>query len=332
LSQVRFGVIGCGSMGAYLARQVGKVGPAARVVAACDIVEGKRVTLAEDLGAKPVECHEDLLKMDEVDAVIVATPNHLHHPHALDAARAGKHVFSEKPMALTVAHCTDMIGACRTAGVKLMVGQVLRYIGIFPVIKKAVDAGDIGVATAMFTARIQGPNWGSFSATWRDYFETTGGILFEVNVHELDFQRTILGNPIEVSAYGADYVSVAQWDYEDMYFVNARYPGGKMSHLSAGGCAPPGVCHCRGTVYGSEGALQFTTWDEALLQRFGEEERALKAEPGPDAYAQELGDFVTAVVEDTEPIIPGEEGRRSIAFAAAALESARTGKPVRPEA
>ncbi|MBD3175674.1 MAG: hypothetical protein GF320_10875, partial [Armatimonadia bacterium] len=315
-------------MGTELARNVGTAGPAAKVVAVCDIVEEKRKGLGAELGADPVPSSTDLVGREDVDAVIVATPNYLHARHTIEAAEAGKHVFSEKPMALQVEDCTAMIEACKKAGVKLMVGQVLRYIGAFRLIAETARKGDIGEVASVAITRTGQPNYGGLSTEWRDKDETSGGVLFEVNVHEMDFMRTLLGEPEEVYSAAAKFIPQSDGDYEDLHSVTARFEGGKVGQLLAGNSSPSGTYS--GLVSGSLGEILFGRWDAITLRRFGEEPRELAAPTGgPSPVAEELGGFVSAVLDDHEPPVPGEEGRRSIAYARAAVMSSREGRPVR---
>jgi predicted dehydrogenase len=317
-------------MGSELARQVGKAGPRASVTAVRDIVDERAEGLAAELGAAVCPSCEAMLEREDVDAVIIATPNDLHCEQAVTAARAGKHVLTEKPMALTVADCTAMIDACRSAGVRLMVGQVLRYIGVFPEVERLLASGELGAPAAISMTRLSGRGWGTAGTTWRDFDAQTGGVLYEVHVHELDYQRRLFGDPIEVFATAADFVDDAAMDYEDLFMVTARFPGGRMGHLTAGNCKPGG--DYRATVFCSGGSVWWTSWSEYTVQKFDAEPELRKAPSGgPSPYALELGDFVTALVEGTEPVIPGEEGRKSVAFCAAAVESARAGVVVRPD-
>lgn len=124
MAELRIGLIGCGGMGTHLVHQCATI-PNVKITAACDIVQERADKLAEELSARSFYEHTTLLQNGEVDAVIVATPNDSHSPITVDCARAGKHIFCEKPMSLRVEDCDAMISAAESAGVKLMVGHVL---------------------------------------------------------------------------------------------------------------------------------------------------------------------------------------------------------------
>lgn len=315
-------------MGTELARNIGKSGPPARLVAACDILEERRNAVSSMFGADPVPAADELIVRDDIDAVIIATPNYLHAPIAVAAAQAGKHVYTEKPMALFVDQCTDMIDACRAAGVKLMVGQVLRYIGPFRLAADRVRQGDIGEPGAMAITRIGTLNYGGDAADWRNKDETSGGFIFEVHIHELDYMRTILGEPDEVYSSAAKFVPLSDGDFEDIQSITARFEGGRVAQLLAGNSSPSSMYSA--SIHGSEGEIVFNGWSSITLRRFDEEPHELSApDDGVSPVAMELGDFVTAIVDDTVPAVPGEEGRRSVAYARAAVMSARERRPVR---
>ena len=328
MSGVRIGLIGCGGMGTELGRNVGKEGPPASVVAACDILEDRRNAVSTELGAIPVASADELLAREDVDAVIVAVPNYLHSPIAVAAAKAGKHVYSEKPMSLFVEDCTAMIDACKAAGVKLMVGHVLRYIGAFRLAADHVRKGDIGEPGAIAITRIGTLNYGGAAAAWRNKDETSGGFIFEVHVHELDYMRSVMGEPEEVYSSAAKFVPRSDGDFEDIQSVTAWFEKGRIAQLLAGNSSPASMYSAY--IHGSEGEIVFNGWSGITLRRFDEEAREISApENAPNPVAEELGDFVTSIVTGCEPAVPGEEGRRSVAYARAAVMSARERRPVR---
>ena len=122
------GVIGCGLMARELAAALHEAAPEAKLVAGYDPFAPSRAEFCARVGAKEAEALEQLLAREDVGAVLIASPNYLHKEHTLAAAAAGKHVFCEKPMALTVADCDEMLAAAERAGVKLMVGHSTRVM------------------------------------------------------------------------------------------------------------------------------------------------------------------------------------------------------------
>ncbi|HID11748.1 MAG TPA: Gfo/Idh/MocA family oxidoreductase, partial [Candidatus Latescibacteria bacterium] len=244
---------------------------------------------------------------------------------ALASARAGKHIFCEKPMALSVASCDRMIAAAEDAGVKLMVGQVLRYIPRFAKIKEIVDSGVLGGPFAISIVRM-GRGWGAADVHWRRRRDMVGGVLFEVSVHELDFMCYIMGEVERVAAFTGRYIH-RDIDYEDTAQVLLRFRNGGLGSLVAGVSSAIGVYE--GKMLCGKGSL-FWGWDGIRYRTFeGEEVRVgedeLPTEPG---VHRELREFVEAVREGKPATIPGEEGRRAVEVVEAAYRSAETGREV----
>ena len=296
---------------------------AAKVVAVSDVVEEKMQKLAAELGedVKVFEGYRVLLAQEDVDAVIVASPGYLHEEMVVAAAEAGKHVFCEKPMAFTVAACDRMIRAAKENGVKLMIGQVLRYLPVFNRIKEIVDSGTLGRPFGISIARIGGA-WGGSRTSWRLKKAQVGGVLYEVSVHELDFMRYIAGDVDRVAAFAGQFVETP-CDYEDLVQVLLHFERGGSGSLLAGMSSAIGsyngkiLCE-RGSIFFDNGwsGLRYKPFDGEEVQVPKEE---MDTEPG---VRREVREFVEAILEDTEPTIPGEEGRKVIEIVEAAYRSA----------
>lgn len=317
-------------MGQSLAGQVSTL-EQARLVVCCDIDEERAKTAADKLNAEYCLSHEELLARDDVDGVLVAAPNHLHHDLVLAAARAGKHIFCEKPMALTKADCQEMIEAARSAGVKLMIGQVLRYLTPFVWIDELVRSGVLGEPFGMQVTRIGG-GWGGgkFHAPWRLKRETSGGPLFEVSQHEIDFMRRLMGNVTAVSAMMGNFINQDEFDYEDFAQVLMKFESGGNGGLIAGHSAILG--RYDGRIYATRGTLYFSAaTGEVEYQVAGKDPVKVRYtelggyEPG---VHREVREWVEACLTDTAPPIPGEEGMRNVEIAQAAHISADQGRVV----
>ena len=152
------GLIGAGGMGRHLAQVTHKL-PNCEVGLIYDPDQQHARETAQEFDAEITASLEELLGHDSLDAVIIASPNYLHAQQTVAAAQAGKHIFCEKPMALNVADARQMIEAASLNGVKLMIGQVLRYIVPFVWIIEFIAAGNLGKPFGMQVTRISGP-WG----------------------------------------------------------------------------------------------------------------------------------------------------------------------------
>ena len=261
-----------------------------------------------------------------IGAVIIATPNFTHADLVVQAAQAGKHIFCEKPLALSVADCDRMIAAARAAGVHLCVGHVLRYLPVFDRMKAMIGEGVIGEPFAMRVSRLGG--WGE-QAAWRQRRATCGGPLFEVNAHELDYLRYVLGEPETVYATGSQTV-LHSTDFEDTVFVSVRFRGGRHGLLHSSVAAALGSY--TGLIQGAEGTIGFTNWPSRIdWKRFDGTGGTIR-EPelvAPDAHERELTHLVDAALDGRTPAIRGEDGRAMVAIAEAAVASMASGEAIR---
>ena len=325
--EVRVGLIGSGNMGSGLARACSRLENA--IVAAVADPAAAAEKLADELGAKAFGDYEDMLAKGDVDAVIVAVPNFLHAEVSIAAARSGKHVFCEKPMAPTIGDCDRMIESAEENNVKLMIGQVLRYLPVFLKMKEIIDSGILGEPFSIYISRLGGGSWGN-PQSWRMKAALCGGILYEISVHELDYMRHICGDVDSVSAFMGNYVQRDARDYEDTAHVLLHFRSGAIGTLIEGQCSSlggyEGKIHCRkGTMHFDNGKnlVTYKTFDGEPVSLGAED---MKTESG---VSRELRYFIEAIIEDKEPAIPGEEGRKVIEIVQAAYRSAEQGKGIK---
>lgn len=326
---VRWGIIGAGD----IARK--QTAPAIKAVRSATLEAVMRRDLqaarafAQEFGAaKAYDRVEDLLADPAIDAVCVATPVHLHAEQTIAAARAGKHVLVEKPMAMSTAECRDMIQACRQAGVKLMVCYYQRFNLRHIKARELVARGALGQVT-MAQAR-QVNLYPASASSWRQQPERSGGgALMDVGVHCIDTLRFILG---EVEAVTALVDTLAfNYPVDDTATVLLRFRGGAQGVVSVAFSVPfvdeinfLEVCGTGGRLWtaplqskDSRGTLRVTT-------PTGDEQHAFEQNTH-----QAMIEAFNRSLEHGEPVpVPGEEGLQGLAVVEAAYESARTGRTV----
>ena len=287
-------------------------------------------------GAAQFSHYSALLADPDVDAVVVATPNFLHAEVTIAALEAGKDVLCEKPMALTVDDCDAMWNTAQRLGRKLMAGQVLRLMHPFVDMREFIASGEIGEPRSANIERISGAWVFSLAKadTWRMSKEKTGGLLYEINAHELDLLRSVFGEPTQVYARSVNVASPSH-DYEDTNLVLAEFAGGQSATLY--GSSASAFARTTGTFFCTEGSVSygwgFDKSDSRALhyKKFGDDE------PTPIEFADDtkagLGtqaqSFAKWVLEDVAPEVTGWDGRQSVAMAEAAYESARANVPVK---
>ncbi len=329
MAELRVGLVGCGGMGRSLARQLITI-ETARLVGVTDLSAEAAAALAAELGTRPFPTAEALLAEEGLDAVLIASPGYQHRPLTELAAARGKHVFVEKPLATTLADCDAMLAAASRFGIRLRVGHVLRYYPCWWQVLELVRSGTVGTPWAVTTTRISG-GWGGAAQPWRNSLEMSGGILMEVNAHEIDFMCQICGDVERVYAE-ADRFGDDPADYPNLCLVSLRFKSGAVGMLHSSSVAA--VSDLSGKIQGADGTILyrdgFAAGGEIRYARRDDEPRTIRIGDieVENPIRRELRLFVESVLERQPEPISGLEGRRNVEIAVAAYESARTGRPV----
>lgn len=224
------GLIGCGQFGHFLAQAAmgtGRIG----LKAVCDQDQQRAAHLATELDAEACDGVAALCARPDIEAVLIATPPAHHAAHAIAALQAGKHVFLEKPMALSEADCTAINHACAESGRQLMVGHVLRWFEPYRAIAAAYRAGLLGQA-------LHGSFWRLEHdflkiAPWKGQRAGSGGYLFEVAAHELDWLRSVFGEVQSIAA-GIDKRQPSTHQLEDRVALQLGFADGFCVHYLGG--------------------------------------------------------------------------------------------------
>jgi len=215
------GLIGCGAFGRFCLSafsQLREVRPAA----VADVVKAAADSAARDFGVPAHYDPAELIARDDVQLVHIATPPGTHHQLVLAAARAGKHVLCEKPLAMNVAQADEMLAACREAGVIAPVNFVLRYNAVTEAVKAVIDSGALGrVLAARLTNCAADSNLPPGHWFWNR--EISGGIFVEHGVHFFDLYRCWLGDGDVMDAHTETRKGTSQ---EDRVMCTVRHAGG----------------------------------------------------------------------------------------------------------
>ena len=324
-TKTRVAFIGLGIMGRDLLSQMIK-NPAAEVVALCDLDPLALDKASAVYPEAPVlyEDASDMLTEIRPDAVVVAVPQHLHALVTIGCLHAGSHVFCEKPMALSVDDCETMIATAQQEKRVLMIGQVLQYINQYRFLLERVRSGVYGKPVAMRNMRSQAPKWDeTWGRPWRCRFDECGGLLPEVNVHEIDLMCRILGEPISVTATGMHSIN-QEVDYEDFMTLQIHFAEGGIGVLTSTCCDYLGK-NC-GEIFCEKATLYFDSLTSQILIADAEGTREVHnySEIHPEwenALYREQREFIEAC-QGTGPVtIPGQEGMRALEIAQAAYVS-----------
>ncbi len=319
----RFAVLGAGRIGQVHARAVA-ASEVAELVAVADAMPAAARALSERYGCRVGEV-ADLIRADDVDAVIICTPTDTHADLIEDAARAGKAIFCEKPIDLDADRVRACLGVVAETGARLMVGFNRRFDPHFASLKAAIAAGEIGeVEQVVITSRDP-------AAPPLDYIRRSGGIFRDMMIHDLDIARWMLGEePIAVSAFGSVLTDPAiEGEDYDTASATLLTASGKQCVITNSRRAVYGYDQ-RVEVHGSEGMLRISNPRNTLVEQAGAS--GYRREPLQDffmtryveAYAAELSQFVAWVAGEGGTVPTGEDGLRALLLADAATTSAQT--------
>jgi len=192
--ELRIGVIGAGGRGG-LAGLAHKPDQGVRLVAGVDIRPEALKDFRDRYGPDVFvgDDYRDLLKRDDIDAVFVTTPDNWHEEHAVAACRAGKHVYLEKPMAITIAGCDRILQAAREAGVKLFLGHNMRHFPVVQKMKELIDAGAIGEPKVGWCRHFVCYGCDAYFKDWHADRRNTTGLLLQKGAHDIDVLHWLCG-------------------------------------------------------------------------------------------------------------------------------------------
>lgn len=334
-SRVRVGVVGVGRAGLIHARNFAKRVPGAQLTAAADpFGEALQNARAEFGDIETFTDYDDMMRSAAVDAVVVVTPTNLHLDVVTKAAAAGKHVLCEKPMAMTVDECRQMIDACDAAGVKLQVAFMRRFDHGFRYAKEQIDAGAIG-EVVLVKSLTHGP---SRPQPWMLDIDKSNGPLAEVSSHDIDTLRWFAGSDItEVYAIAGNYRSqFAAADYPAFYdnvIVASRFADGKQGLIEGAVYVEYGY-DARAEILGTKGVLLVGGLEDNRVQVVSQTDGAMTPVVQSwrtlftDAYHAEDCSFVECIRNDTTPEVTGYDGMQAVQVVNAGNQSIRERRPV----
>jgi len=204
---VRVGIVGVGRMGRRHAENLATRVPGAQLVAACSPI-GEELEWARDALGVPglYKDYHELLKQPNVDAVFLVTPNSLHPAQIIDALKAGKHVFCEKPLSLVLDECLAVEAeAAKHPELKVMIGFVRRFDASYQDAHRSIAAGAIG---RPFLVRSETCDQNDPSGFFVKFAPTSGGIFVDMSVHDIDLARWLLGSPRALRVFSVGTVAV----------------------------------------------------------------------------------------------------------------------------
>ncbi|NLX21786.1 MAG: Gfo/Idh/MocA family oxidoreductase [Phycisphaerae bacterium] len=338
MSKIGIGIIGSGFMGRTYAETISRYCSRAKLRAvACGSRAGQ---LAQDYGVPLESSAEALIARDDVAAVFIATPHHLHAEQALAAAAAGKHILLEKPMACTVADCDAIIEACRSANAwcTIAFSQRTRQCNIKA--KQLIDDGVIGRILQMQELSLVATGLAGLPK-WQSDSENLG-TLFGHAIHNFDRIRWFTGSEIR-TVYAKCGSIEPGTRVEGTSMVLMSLTDGATAHLWESFQVPkPSFPRAQfGTwIIGERGLIDLDAYGELRVAMDGQWK--VEATQAPidwagkgfldpvrlESYTLQCQDFIDAIADRRPPAVTGWDGRQAVAAALACYESSRTGKEI----
>ena len=328
---INLGIIGAGRIGRLHANTLTTRVPGARVLAVADVFEAAATSVAEDFSIPHVSTDpSELIGSGDIDAIVICSSTDTHCRFIIEAARAGKQIFCEKPIAFDLAEIDAALAAVDAAGVQLQIGFNRRFDANHARLKRAIESGEIGEPhTLTIISRDPAP-------PPIDYIKVSGGLMMDMMIHDFDMCRFLLGEVEEIFAFGDVKIDPAIGEAGDIDTakVMLRFENGVFGTIENSRQAVYGYDQ-RVEVFGSKGAAtsgnlhaNAVTISDAVSVR-----RDLPlhffVERYLESYVTEMIAFVEAIATgETVPVV-GADGRVPVLMALAGMRSLRKNRPVR---
>lgn len=353
MATLRTGIIGCGKVSHTHAKALSELDES-HFVGAYSRSPDRADAFAGRYAAKG---YSDLDRMfREVDVVVVCTPHPFHAEPTVRALESGVHVLVEKPLASSLDDCDAMISAARASGCKLGTVSQRRWYAPVRRVKEAIDSGRVGEPALGMVSMLGWRDQAYYeSDSWRGTWEAEGGgVLVNQAPHQLDLLQWFMGPVHELSGYWENlnhpYIEV-----DDTAVAVIRFQSGALGNIVVSNSQKPGL-YGKVHVHGRNGAsvgvqtdggamfiagvspiieppvtdLWTVPGEEALLKEWKREDSDFFESIDASSYYHRLqvGDFLQSILEDREPHVNGEEGRKTVEIFAAIYRSSREGRPI----
>jgi predicted dehydrogenase len=301
--------------------------PDAEIAAVADDDEARGRDAAARFGGDFYHDYRDLLARDDIDAVIVTSPNALHSEMVIAAATARKHVFCEKPIATRRSDALAMLAACRENGVHFQTAFPMRFSPPAITLRQMVHEGAIGTPLSVIAT-----NPGQLPPGWFSDPELAGGgAVMDHTVHVADLLRWIFEQEITSVYAEIDSRIHPNIPTDDIAILMLKLEGGLPVSLDPSWRRSPTWPTWGGLtmeVIGDKGVLSMDAFSQNLTFVDDRSKRISYVPWGEDANLELVGSFVEAIRNGTEPLVTGEDGLRALEVALCAYESARRLEPV----
>ncbi|MHB9023578.1 MAG: Gfo/Idh/MocA family protein [Armatimonadota bacterium] len=323
--KLRFGIVGCGVIGPFHAEALKSL-ETAELAAVADIIPERAQAVAEKYGVDWYASYEELLARSDIDVISVCTPSGLHADHGIMAARAGKHVLSEKPLDVYLEKAEELIKVCKECGVTL--GGIFqnRFTKAGITAKRIIDEGWLGEIVFANASCLWYRKQAYYdSEEWRGTWVLDGGALSNQGIHTIDRLLWLTGMQPEVLAAYCPTLG-HEMEAEDLGVALLKYPNGAGGVVQGTTDANPGM-NLNVTICGTKGSIEITNNEITFLRVENEPEGGLLGEEtgagvgsaandpaaiGYGGHISNIGEFVNAINEGREPSVSADEGRKAV--------------------
>ena len=303
----RFGMVGAGAIGSYHKTAL-LAHPECELTAVCDIVEENARIIAEDIGARVYTDYKKMQEAEQLDAVILNLPHFLHKEVSLYFLERKVAVLVEKPMALNVKECDEMMAAAEKTNTVFAIGHVQRYMECYRKVKELYEGGELGKFCAMTEVRncdyfTNRPRWFVQKA------KSGGGIVMNYCAHTLDKMFYTLGVEVEkVTAYGTNFLN--DEDVEATAQVLLQLKGGASAAFTFSGCKVPNQYETN--FYFTKGAAKIEAGNYLWLSKNGEPFQRIDLDYDKEFMPAQLVEFVKLLKGEENEMVTPAYGREVI--------------------
>lgn len=335
--EFRVALVGCGRISRNHFDALRKV-EGLTLTAVCDIVPERARAAAEQENVACFASYEDMLQRAEYDVVSVCTPSGLHSAQGALAARAGKHVITEKPMAITLGQADDLVKACDDAGVFLFVVKQNRLNPPIQLLRRAIDKGRFGrIFLANTTVRWQRPQEYYDAAPWRGTWEFDGGAIMNQASHYVDLIQWLVG-PVE-SVMAKTATQARRIEAEDSGVALLKFRSGALGVIEVNVLTYPRNLEGSITILGEKGSVKIggtavNRVESWMFADYDDDDKLIESASTnpPNVYGFGHEGYYRNVLSvlrgEAQPQTDGRAGRKSLELILGIYESAKIGREV----
>jgi predicted dehydrogenase len=255
MKTLKFGIVGCGRIAQRHAKHINNTN-GIKLTAVCDIVPERAELLGDAYQAQAFDSLEALLAGSDVDVLSICSPNGLHAQHSITGLQAGKHILCEKPMAISVYDCGEMIKTAEKANKRLFVIKQNRYNPPVEAVKEAIDQGRLGKINSVQLSCFWNRNEDYYKNSWKGSRDLDGGTLYTQFSHFVDLLYYLVGDVKEAQAFGDNFCHQGITEFEDTGVVILRFHNNALGTINYTVNSYGGNMEGSLTIFGDKGTVK----------------------------------------------------------------------------